>query len=293
MTWFAIVNPAAGRKKQSILALEEQAAVHGLDVKFLETASVAEVDDVVRRAVADGFVNFLAVGGDGTTNTLVNSLMPLRQDKRFTLGIVAAGSGSDLVRTFGHSKDLAAGFSRLVAPDRYPIDVGVISLSGATTYFLNAANVGVAAEAAAAAERLPRFLGSFRYVAAFWIALAGHKSASITLEVDRHTFSGKAINVVVANGQFFGGGMNIAPRASTSDGLFDVQVFSGRKRQAFTVMPRILMGTHLSHKAVRRYVGSHVELSGTGSLSVEADGERIGHGAVTIDVVPSAIDLVI
>jgi diacylglycerol kinase (ATP) len=293
MTWFAIVNPAAGKRRQSMFALEEQAALHGVDVSFVETTSVDEVDEVVRSAVADGFVNFLAVGGDGTTNTLVNSLMPLRQDQRFTLAIVAAGSGSDLVRTFGHSKDLSDGFSRLVTPDRYPIDVGVISLSGVTTFFLNAANVGVAAEAAAAAQRLPRFLGSFRYVAAFWIALAGHKSASIKLEVDRHMFSGTAINVVIANGQFFGGGMNIAPRASMSDGMFDVQVFSGRKRQAFTVMPRVLVGTHLSHRAVQRYVGSHVNLSGTGSLSVEADGERIGHGAVTIDVIPSAIDLVI
>ena len=95
MSWFAIVNPAAGRRKQSMHALEEQAALHGVEVEFVETTSLDQLDEVVQRAVSDGFTNFLAVGGDGTANTLVNSLMPLRQTERFTLGIVAAGSGSD------------------------------------------------------------------------------------------------------------------------------------------------------------------------------------------------------
>ncbi len=293
MTWIAIVNPSAGRKRQPIHALEEQASSHSLKVTFVETQSVDEVNDVATGAVADGYVDFVAVGGDGTSNTLVNSLMPLRHAERFSLGVIAAGSGSDLVRTFGHSNDLDEGFRRLVKPDRYPIDVGVITLLDTTTYFLNAANVGVAAESVAVAERLPRFLGRSRYVVAFWVALVWHKAEPVTVGVDHHVFSGKAINVVIANGQFFGGGMNIAPRASTSDGLFDVQVFSGPKRQALTVMPRVMMGTHLSHKAVRRYIGSHVEVSGNATLVVEADGERIGRGPLTIDVIPRAIDLVI
>jgi diacylglycerol kinase family enzyme len=146
MTWIAIVNPSAGRKRQPIHALEEQASSHSLKVTFVETQSVDEVNDVATGAVADGYVDFVAVGGDGTSNTLVNSLMPLRHAERFSLGVIAAGSGSDLVRTFGHSNDLDEGFRRLVKPDRYPIDVGVITLLDTTTYFLNAANVGVAAE---------------------------------------------------------------------------------------------------------------------------------------------------
>lgn len=293
MRWFAIVNPSAGRKGQHIEALKSSAASHGLDVTFVESKRLAQLDEIVAGAVAEGFTNFIAVGGDGTANTLVNSLMPLRGTNRYSLGIVATGSGSDLVRTFGHSKSVDEGFSRLVDPDRYPLDVGTITLSGNVSYFLNAANVGVAAESATVAERLPRFLGGARYIVAFWLALARHKGSSMTVEIDHHVFSGQAINVVVANGQFFGGGMNIAPRASTSDGLFDVQVFSGRKRQAFTVMPRVLMGTHLTHKAVRRYIGSHVDFSGHGALRVEADGEIVGEGPVTIDLIPSAIDLVI
>jgi diacylglycerol kinase family enzyme len=111
--------------------------------------------------------------------------------------------------------------------------------------------------------------------------------------VDHHRFEGRAINVVVANGQFFGGGMNIAPRASMVDGLLDVQVFSGKKRQAFTVMPRILTGSHLTHKAVRRYVGGTVTIACDADVDVEADGELVGSGPVTIDVVSEAIQLVI
>ena len=49
---------------------------------------------------------------------------------------------------------------------------------------------------------------------------------------------GTAINVVAANAQFFGGGLNIAPKAMLTDGEFDVQVFTGPRRQVFSLLPR-------------------------------------------------------
>ena len=153
--------------------------------------------------------------------------------------------------------------------------------------------LGVGAASVVKANQIPRRLGSLRYTAGFWLALAGYNAGTMDVSIDRHSFSGTAINVVVANGQFFGGGMNIAPRASTSDGLFDVQIFSGPKRQAFTVMPRVLLGTHLTHRSVRRYVGRRVTLTGGGDLLVESDGELLGEGAVDITMLPSALDLVI
>ena len=293
MTWFATVNPSAGKTPVNVNDVRRSADAAGLDMVVSVSSSAHDATDAIAAAVSEGHSRFAAVGGDGTANLVANALFSSPSDTRFTLGVVAVGSGSDLARTFAHTKGLEAGMARLADPDIYPFDVGVITVGGSTTHFLNAVNIGVGAASVLKANQIPRRLGSLRYTAGFWLALAGYNAGNMDVAIDRHSFSGTAINVVIANGQFFGGGMNIAPRASTSDGLFDVQVFSGPKRQAFTVMPRVLLGTHLTHRSVRRYVGSRVTLTGAGDLLVESDGEFLGKGSVEITMLPSALDLVI
>lgn len=292
-TWFASVNPAAGKSPVNVGDVDRIAEHVGLDLVASAAPTAEEATAAVREAVEAGHTRFAAIGGDGTANLVANALFSEPQRDRFTLGVVATGSGSDLVRTFAHTTGLEAGMARLADPTLYPFDVGVVTVANTTRYFLNAVNIGVGAASVIKANRIPRRFGSMRYTAGFWLALAGYHAGEMEVGIDHHTFTGKAINVVVANGQFFGGGMNIAPRASTSDGLFDVQVFSGPKRQAFTVMPRVLLGTHLTHRSVRRYVGSHVTLTGLADLLVESDGELLGQGPVDISIMPSALDLVI
>jgi diacylglycerol kinase (ATP) len=293
MTWFASLNRSAGKTPVGIDDVHRAANDAGVDMTVSVSDDAQAATEAVTAAIENGQTRFLAIGGDGTANLIANALFSHPSDSRFTLGIIAVGSGSDLVRTFGHSMGLEAGMARLDDPQLYPFDVGVVTVERRRRYFLNAVNIGVGAASVIKADRIPRRFGSLRYTAGFWLALAGYDAGEMNVAIDHHRFTGKAINVVVANGQFFGGGMNIAPRASTSDGLFDVQVFSGPKRQAFTVMPRVLMGTHLTHRSVRRYVGSTVTLTGAGDLLVESDGELLGEGSVEISMLPAALDLVI
>ncbi|MGI9584101.1 MAG: diacylglycerol/lipid kinase family protein [Acidimicrobiia bacterium] len=294
MTWQFIINPRAGRGRSAYSDVVSATELRRIDADFHETADVADLDHTIRAAVEVGHRRFVVVGGDGTAHHAVNSLMAQQQPGiRFTLSIIAAGSGSDFVRTFGQSGGLDAGLERLKKPDLYPIDVGHIEGSFGSRYFLNAANVGVAAASAKAADALPRFIGSPKYTIAFWLALVRFPIANIDVSVDRHAFSGTAINVVAANGQFFGGGLNIAPKASTGDGILDVQVFRGAKRSAFSVMPRILVGSHLTHKGVRRYVGSKISITAPDSWPIEADGETVGFGSCDVGVLHKAIDYVV
>jgi YegS/Rv2252/BmrU family lipid kinase len=294
VTWVAIVNANAGTKPRSVVALEQCARERSIDIVFHQTQRVEDVASRVGDAAANGTAQFVAVGGDGTVHVLVNALMELASETRFTVAVIPSGSGSDLTRTFGHTTDLESAFDRIASPELYGLDIGRISsVDGTTRYFVNVADIGVAAAAVRLAKRLPRWMGRTKYTAAFWLTLSRSKVPIVEVQVDHHRFRGEAINIVIANGQFFGGGMNIAPRASMADGKFDVQVFTGKKRQAFAVMPRVLSGSHLSHPAVRRYVGSRVIVDGPDDLDLESDGELVGSGPVTIDILPDAIDLVI
>ncbi|MEN8239035.1 MAG: YegS/Rv2252/BmrU family lipid kinase [Actinomycetota bacterium] len=292
--WFVLLNPHAGRDAASRADVEAAFARHGVGAHVTTTRSVDHLRSVVADEIRRGTRRFAVVGGDGTAHHALNAMLKPESapSKDLMLSIIPSGSGSDFIRTFGHARGLDAGVARLRQPDPYRIDIGQVTGSFGKVYFLNALNVGVAAASAAAASRLPRRLGPKRYAIGFWLALARFQQGSITANIDRHTFTGEAINVVVANGQFFGGGMNVAPRATLTDGLFDVQVFQGPRRRAFSVMPRVITGSHLTHAAVRRYIGSDVHLAIPDDWPVEADGEMLGTGAVQAATIPSAIDFI-
>jgi diacylglycerol kinase family enzyme len=136
----------------------------------------------------------------------------------------------------------------------------------------------------------PDFSGGVRHGIGFWRTLAGFRPATISLEAAGRRYEGPAITVVVANGQYFGGGMNVAPRAAVMDGLLDIQVFKGPRWHAFSVMPRVIRGTHLHHRAVRRFEASSFRLDCPPGWPVEADGEMLGNGPITGRVIPGAID---
>ena len=295
MKWFGVVNPCAGRGGSPYTEIVAQAQRIGLDAVFTESTSVSDLSSLISGAVVDGYTHFISVGGDGTANIVLNALMADRTSNRFTLGIVSSGSGGDFVRTFGHSGGVKDGLQRLVGPDldRYPVDIGLATGSFGSRYFLNALTMGVTAASVAKAHTLPRWLGSPRYTAAFWIALWRFSTAGISVRVGRNSFAEDAITVVVANGQFFGGGLNIAPRSVLNDGEMDVQIFRGPRRQAFAVMPRVMMGTHLTHRGVQRFTGSSVHVDVPENWPVEADGEILGAGSVEVEVLPDAIDMAI
>ncbi len=98
-------------------------------------------------------------------------------------------------------------------------------------------------------------------------------------------------NMVVANGQFFGGGMKIAPKAAPTDGLLDILVEHARKREAIALMPKIYKGTHLPHPDIDLYKRVRATITADRPLLIEADGEVLGHTPATFEVLPDAIRL--
>ncbi len=288
-TWWVIVNPAAGHGADITERTRVALRGRGIRNELWISESPAHLGELAKLGRQRGATRFASVGGDGTAHLLINALLSEPWRDPPTVAILPAGSGSDFIRTFALPKRLEDAVAHLDTDAVYPTDIGVIQGSFGTRRFLNVADVGVAAGAAEFAARLPSRLGVLRYSAGFWLTLASHRPVAIELTVGDRTFLGPAINVVMANGQYFGGGLNIAPRATVMDGLLDIQVFSGPRRQAFSVMPRVIRGLHLSHPGVRRFIGSEFALESEVPLPVEADGEMIGSGSVKGWLEPGAI----
>ena len=288
--WWVIVNPSAGRGGDLTGRVKAALDDRGVASEIRRSSSPEAVADLVEGGRDAGYDCFAAVGGDGTANLVLNGLLARPWETPPTLAILPAGSGSDFVRTFAIPNRLEGAADHLSGGDRYPIDIGLLTGSFGDRYFLNAANAGIAARTVVDAGHLPDWMGSRRYLAGFWTALARTRPDTVKVDSDGRTISATAWNVVIANGQFFGGGMNVAPRAATMDGLFDVQVFSGPRRMAPVVIRRVVRGTHLTHPAVRRTTGASVTVDVPDSWMVEADGEIIGSGSFSAQVIQGMVN---
>ncbi len=292
MTWLVVHNPTAGRGEVGA-EVADCLDRTGVDHSFVTAESTAGVARHVEHAVERGVRRFAAVGGDGTLNVVLNAVLAHPWEDPPTLALLPSGSGSDFIRTFALPRSIEEMAPKLATGEPYRCDIGRIRGTFGDRYFLNVADVGVAAASVRYAALLPRLLGGLRYRIAFWLALAGLPTAPVVVDVGRRPITGKAINIVIANAQFFGGGINIAPQAALMDGLLDVEVFIGPRRQAFTVMPRVVRGTHLRHAAVTVRKGAAVTVQVPDHWPVEADGELLGSGSVTVECVPAAVDFVI
>jgi diacylglycerol kinase (ATP) len=294
-----IANPRAGRGRvgDELPELERQLLARRLAHRIRETEGPGHAVELTREVLREGIRFVVAVGGDGTVQEVVNGMLegdhPVADDA--VLGVVAAGSGSDFVRTFGLPGDAARAVRHLEGDRLYRIDVIRAEYrDGDATgirYVPNIAEVGLGAEVVRRAGRLPRRLGRSRYFWGFWLTVGRYRPCRITVGVDRKSFEGQANNVVVANCQFYGGGMKISPRSYPGDGLIDVQISTGPKSEAFTLIPKIYRGEHVPHPHIKEMRGRQVRVAADRPLPVEGDGEVLGTTPVTFTVVPEVVAL--
>ena len=96
---------------------------------------------------------------------------------------------------------------------------------------------------------------------------------------------------LLATGRSYGGGMLITPGASKSDGLLDLTVVGhGSRLRLVRLFPRVYKGTHVSLDAVQTYRSKKVRLVSEGIIAY-ADGDRVGPLPITIEAVPTALNI--
>jgi len=294
-----IANPKAGRGKLSA-ALDEIDHVlkdAALEHRIVETTHPGHATQAARDALRGGERYLVAAGGDGTVHEVVNGMLedgePVAADA--VLGVVAAGSGCDFVRSFGIPGDAVQAARHLAGDAVRQIDVGRVTYAageGQTSqYFPNIAQVGVGASLVSRAASLPALLGPARYLAGFWLTLPGFRTATVRLEADGQAYEWRANNVVVANCQFYGGGMRISPKSQPDDGVLDVLVMVGPKSDAFTIVPKVYKGTHLPHRNIVELRASRIRVEADAPLVIEADGETLGTTPATFEIIRQAIRL--
>jgi diacylglycerol kinase family enzyme len=118
----------------------------------------------------------------------------------------------------------------------------------------------------------------------------------VRVKVDgRVVLESPIMNVAIANGKYFGGGMKIAPDADPSDGAFDVIALQDLTRaEGVAISPRIYQGTHVGQPKVLSARGSLIEaepLVPRSEVLIDMDGETPGRLPLRARVAKGALKI--
>jgi diacylglycerol kinase (ATP) len=233
----------------------------------------------------------VVVGGDGTVNEVVNAVAGTDAE----VAILPSGTGQDFGRSHGIPSDLDAAVRVALEGGTRMIDLGRVECAGGGARFF--ANVGSAGMSGAVARRANSMSKALGGRATFFYALTreflGWRNTQVTVELgDGVRREGRMHDVIVANGRWHGGGMQLAPEASQDDGLFDVVLIGDITKLDFaTTSPRLYSGAYLSHPKVELLRSATVAIEAAAPLPLEVDGEPIGTTPARFEVVPGALRL--
>lgn len=299
-----ISNPSAGSgsAQRRLPALKQLLEKRGIQAEFVETRGPGDATRLVHEARADGIECLGVMGGDGTLNEVSQGYLD-RDGKPLAgpeLALIPSGTGGDFRKTFTLGDTLEEAVERLATAEARPLDLGLLEMtahSGETIRraFLNITSFGLGGLTDRLVNAGPKWIGGR---AAFFVgslrALVSYQNAPVRLRVDGQiALEAPIVNVAVANGRYFGGGMKIAPDALPDDGLFDViAVHDLTRAQGVALAPRLYQGTHVGQPGVYIARGALIEaepLVPRAEVLIDMDGETPGRLPLVARVAPGAL----
>jgi YegS/Rv2252/BmrU family lipid kinase len=259
-----------------------------------EVRDPAALRRTIRAELARGADRVVVGGGDGTLSGAAGVLAGTDA----ALGVLPLGTANDFARTLGIPPDLGRAAAVVARGQVRLVDVG----RAGRRAFLNAASVGVSS---ALTRRLggglKRRAGALAYPVA-GVAAAGAPPFRARIEWDGEALELRALQIVVGNGRYHGGGRLVAPRARIDDRTLDLYVVAAPARRGAGAPGRLrelaalaryavglVRGRHVEDPGVLHAQASRVAIETVPPLEIDADGELAGHTPAVFRVEAGAL----
>lgn len=302
-TWYAIVNPAAGKGRAVRICQQLSEAMQhaGLKCVFAESQSQGHATVLAQDAIRDGYRRFLSIGGDGTHHEVANGLIRRSPDIEPLLAIVRAGTGNDLVRMhrLPHKPDEIV--RMLIQGASVTHDAGLISCmykgQRVSRYFINVAGMALDGRVV---ETFPALFRRIAFLPGYLIAgvrqLLWYRPQGLTISGGDHQLEGRFYTVHAGICKFSGDGMQFVPHADPQDGQLAITCVPRMPRaRLLAQIYRLYNGSLPAHPLVRSWKCTHLQVHATADspVPIEADGEFLGYTPVSIEIFPSAFRLIV
>ena len=296
--FFAVVNPAAGGGRCGDLAdaALDRVRREGLHLEIARTSRPGEATELVRTAYEQGFRNFLAVGGDGTSYEIVNGLFPEAiSGGRPTLGFLPLGTGNSFLKDFT-SRGVEHTIEALKNGTRRTCDVIRLLHAEGEIYFLNLLSLGFPADVGELVNRRFKGWGELGYILGVFTRLARleHLAFPHRLDGAPEWDRRRVLFLSFSNSKFTGGKMMIAPRANPTDGWIEYVRWGpiGRLGLLWN-FPTLFTGTHIEHPRASHAGARRIDFDLVAPVNVLVDGEILCLECRSLEILPAALDVAV
>ena len=283
---YIIVNPAARTGKSAGITdiVTGELLKRKIPYTLGYTGDALHAGELARNAVLSGEDFILCIGGDGT----ISNILPGLVDTNAVLGIIPAGTGNDFARYLGLPGDPIEALDIALNGNVRRIDAGKAN----GRYFINVAGSGFDVAVLRHTLRYKKkFSGLIPYVLGVFSAISGYRSIKIEIMHEGGTIRQDALLVNIANGQYFGGGMRVAPASDASDGLFDVQYVDAISRLRIPFMlSALIKGKHTGWPIVHCFKATEMTVT-VSDKSLQLDGEVFEEETVHYKIFPGAVSI--
>lgn len=282
--WAIVINPTSGQGKGAEIgkSVVGYFSKNDLNYQIISNNSAENVATDLQRFLAQNpkSPGVLAVGGDGLAHLVLQSVVPAK----IPFAVIPAGTGNDFVRALKWPLDeLEKQLDFITTTDSTPIDLGIVD----GEWFGAVLSSGFDSTVNEKANTLKWPKGPAKYNVAIALELPLFKPSYFEIELDDRTITTDAMLIAVGNGSSYGGGMQVCPNASLTDGFFDVMILKPISKFEFIrVFPKVYSGTHIHHPEVKIYRSKKIRINS--KAVAYADGERIGSLPVSAECVAGA-----
>ena len=295
--YLAVVNPAAGggRCRKLVRPALDRLRAGGVSLQVVESNAPVQATQLVRNAYAEGYRKFVAVGGDGTSYEIVNGLFPKATNEPVTLAFLPLGTGNSFLRDFS-DRGVEFAIEALLAQRSRPCDVLRLTHESGVLHYINLLSMGFSADVATLRARRFSGWGEIGYQSSIYISLARFRRRPFpvrvdgALELDRRP----CLFLTFSNSKFTGGTMMIAPKAEVDDGLIEYVRWGPIGRVGLIRnLPTLYDGTHINHPLAERRPAQRIDFELDTPVDVMVDGEVLTLRCQSLDVLPSALNVVV
>jgi diacylglycerol kinase (ATP) len=300
--WVLIVNPASADGRTGRQWSGNEVLLRELLPPFeaWHTNRPGQAWELAQKAVDLGFKTIAVHGGDGTFNEVANGLLN-HGATGVALAFLPNGTGADLVRTLKISHALPQAARQASQGSIRSIDIGQVQFTDlegrpAQRYFVNVTDVGFGGDLVRYVNsHSKRWGGKLSFFKGLLVTLFQYRNKRVHITLDeQEKFELRASSIVVANGQYFGGGMWVAPEARLDDGLFNLVVIGDvSKKEVLTNVTRLYRGTIAEHPKVRTFPARSIELTSDEEVFIDLDGELVGRLPARFQILPQKLPVII
>jgi diacylglycerol kinase (ATP) len=288
----AIVNPVSGAglhpnaARHRVELIRDELKQRNLSAAIHFTERSGHARELAAAAVADRADLVIVWGGDGTVNEAGSAIA----GSTTTLGLIPAGSGNGLAGGLGVPRRPRAALAIALGTNTLAVDVGMVG----ERPFFNIAGIGFDAHVARLFnQRSKGRRGRLPYVVIGVTEGCRYVGKDYQITLDGTSQRTRAFLIAFANGQEYGMGMQIAPRARPDDGLLEAIVVADRSVLArFRDARHLALGSiHRAPRMVMQPIRTAI-VESEGEIEYHVDGEPgVAQNRLTISVRPGALSV--